>query len=385
MPFPYELPPFCLERWQSERETTAKILLSESGVEPLTLSELKGIGAEIDFDSVDLGYGWTRGDPRLRKRIAEYYGDINEDNVLITNGTAEANLLVVAGLIKPGDIVIVDMPNYKQVYGLLQARSAEVYEAWRSPKNGWHLPVDELIDQMRKMKPRAIFLTNPNNPTGAVERDSLKALAEEAEKVHSLIIVDEVYRGLEITGETPPSILELARKYNIIAVSTGGLSKVYGLPGLRIGWIASNVEGIIERAWAVKDYTSISPSRLSEAVAIAVFEPSVRRRLEERARGIVKANLEVFKQVLEDHRGVLEPWWPEAGAFLLARVPWTKDTWELAQSIYAEEGILVNPGECFDLPGTIRIGIGHASQEYSRMAYTKLMEALRNIGIGKKA
>jgi len=384
LPFPYELPPFCLERWQSERETSAKILLSESGVEPVSLNELEKMGAKIDLSSVDLGYGWTRGDPKLRKAIADYYGGLTEDHVLVTTGSAEANLLAVSSIVSPGDIVVVDMPNYMQVHGLLQARRAEIYEAWRSPKNDWHMPVDEILSLLKKMKPRAIFITNPNNPTGAVESDSLKAIAEEAERYHTIIVVDEVYRGLEHSSERAPSIIDLARKYNIIGVSTSGLSKVYGLPGLRIGWIASNVKGVVEKAWSVKDYTTISPARLSEAVAVSVLEPSVRVKLEERAKRIVRDNLEVLRSVVEEYPGVIEPWWPEAGAFILVKTPWTRDSWELAQGIYMERGVLVNPGECFDLPGTLRIGLGHADRDYSRMAFTEMMKAIIEYRSGKK-
>lgn len=384
MPYPSNLPPFCLERWQSEREASARILLSESGVSPPKLDELRALGADFDLYSVELGYGWTNGDPRLRRAIAEYYGGITEDHVLVTTGSAEANMLAVLSIVSPGDTVIVDMPNYMQVPGILQARNAEIYEAWRSPRNDWHIPIKEVLELLKREKPRGVFLTNPNNPTGTVEVDSLKALAEEAEKYNTIIVVDEVYRGLEHSVERAPSIIELSKRYNITAVATSGLSKVYGLPGLRIGWIASNSVEIIEKAWSVKDYTTISPARLSEAIAISVLHPSVRSRLEERARRIVQRNLNAFREVLGEYSGVIEPWWPEAGAFILARTPWTKDTLGLAHALYKEKGILVNPGECFDLPGTLRIGLGHEDPMYSRMAYKELMRAVSNYMRGKK-
>ncbi|MCE4600865.1 MAG: pyridoxal phosphate-dependent aminotransferase [Desulfurococcales archaeon] len=379
MVFAGDLPPFCLERWQSERETSAEILLSESGVDPVTLEYLKSIGVDVDLYSVDLGYGWTRGSPGLRKRIAELYSVINEDQVLVTTGSAEANLLAVATIVKPGDIVVVDMPNYMQVHGLLQARSAEIYEAWRSPQKEWSMPIEDLLELLRKRKPRAVFVTNPNNPTGRVEREALESLVEEAAKHNTVVIVDEVYKGLEHSTTPAPSILEYASKYNVPAVSVAGLSKVYGLPGLRIGWIASTDSGIIEKAWSIKDYTTISPPRLSEAVAEAVLSPYIRGKLVERAQRIVRRNLELLREELAGAEGLVEPWWPEAGAFMLLRIPWARDTLSLSQRIYTDYRLLVNPGECFELPGVIRIGLGTSDDEASRKAYSTLFKALREL------
>ncbi|MEB3807167.1 MAG: pyridoxal phosphate-dependent aminotransferase [Desulfurococcales archaeon] len=379
MVFASDLPPFCLERWQSERETSAEILLSESGVDPVTLEYLKTIGVDVDLYSVDLGYGWTRGSPGLRKGIAELYSVINEDQVLVTTGSAEANLLAVTSIVRPGDIVVVDMPNYMQVHGLLQARRAEIYEAWRSPQNGWSMPIEDLLELLKKRKPRAVFITNPNNPTGRVEREALESLAEEAAKHETVIIVDEVYRGLEHSTTPAPSILEYASKYNVPAVSVAGLSKVYGLPGLRIGWIASTDSGIVEKAWSVKDYTTISPPRLSEAVAEAVLSPHIRGKLVERAQRIVRRNLELLREELAGAEGLVEPWWPEAGAFMLLRIPWARNTLGLSQRMYTDYGLLVNPGECFELPGVIRIGLGTSDEESARKAYSMLFKALREL------
>ena len=374
-----DLPPFCLERWQSERETSARILLSESGVDPVTLSYLEDIGARFDLYSIDLGYGWTRGMPELRERIADLYSVIPADNILVTTGSAEANLLAVMSIVKPGDIVVVDMPNYMQVHGLLQARNAEVYGAWRNPSDNWSLPLKDLLELMKKHKPRAIFITNPNNPTGRVEKDSLEILVEAARRLHTIIVVDEVYRGLEHSTEPAPSILEIATKMEVPAVSTGGLSKVYGLPALRIGWIASNQQGIIEKAWSIKDYTTISPPRLSEVVAKSVLAPDIRYKLVERAQNIVRRNLKILKEELDNTTELAEPWWPEAGAFILLRIPWTRDTVTLSQKIFTDYGLLVNPGECFDLPGTIRIGLGTEDPDRAVEAYFLLVRALKEL------
>ncbi|ALL00371.1 Aspartate aminotransferase [Pyrodictium delaneyi] len=375
------LPRFCLERWQSLHETRARVLLSESGVEPLTLHELRErYGLDLGLDGVELGYGWTQGSPELREAVAGLYEGAGPENVLATCGSAEANLLAVAALVKPGDTVVVDMPNYMQVWGLLRLRGARVLEAWRSPANGWKLPVDRLVHLIEEHRPSAVFITNPNNPTGsaAYERE-LGELAEAAARRGTILVFDEVYRGLEHgTGRRVPSIVEVAGLSQ--AVATSGLSKVYGLPGLRVGWLVAD-QKTIERAWSVKDYTTIAIPVLSDHIASRVLgSPEVRAALEERARRIVAANLEALRGMLEEqgHQGLLEPYWPSAGAYLLARVPWARGTMELAERLFEVYGILVNPGECFMLPGTLRIGLGADPARFPKAA-RELLEALQSL------
>lgn len=375
------LPRFCLERWQSLHETRARVLLSESGVEPLTLRVLRErYGLDLGLDSMELGYGWTQGSPELREAVAGLYEGAGPGNVLATCGSAEANLLAVLALARPGDTVVVDMPNYMQVWGLLRLRGARVLEAWRSPVNGWRLPVDRLVHLIEEHRPRAVFVTNPSNPTGsaAYERE-LGELAGAAARRGTILVFDEVYRGLEHgTGRRVPSIVEVAGLDG--AVATGGLSKVYGLPGLRVGWLVAD-RRIVERAWSVKDYTTIAVPVLSDRIASRVLgSPEVRAALEERARRIVAANLETLRRMLgePEHQGLLEPYWPVAGAYLLARTPWARDTMELAEKLFEAYGILVNPGECFMLPGTLRIGLGTDPARFPGMA-RELLGALQSL------
>jgi len=374
-----ELPEFCLERWQSLRETKARILLSESGVDPLTIEALNEMGASLTLDKVVLSYGWTRGSPSLRHAIADFLGGVSPENVLVTNGSSEANFLAVMTIVSPGDSVIVDMPNYMQIPGLLAWKRAEVFEAWRIGESQWQLPVREIVEAVRKIKPRALFITSPNNPTGAVDWESLETIVAELRNTHTILVVDEVYRGLEIHGETSRSALRLGIEYGVPVVVTGGLSKVFGLPGLRIGWLASNINGIVEKAWSLKDYTTISPPRLSEVIATEALRDPLRSRLIVRAKGIVKRNIEILRELLQGKEDLLEPYWPAAGAFLLARLPWAKDTMKLSEKLYEERGILVVPGECFDMPGYIRVGLGRENPSVAREEFEELLEGLEKL------
>lgn len=381
MVFCSDLPRFCLERWQSERETRARILLSESGVEPLSLSLLKEYGVNVELLSVELGYGWTKGSPGLRSVIAEYYDDaVTSEHVLVTVGSSEANFLSVMSTVKPEDAVVVDMPAYMQVHGLLEARGARLYMAWRSSENEWELPLADLLEFIRTKKPKAIYLVNPNNPTGRIAGEkALREVAREASKTDTIIVVDEVYRGLEHSGPPTPSIVSIAVEEGATAVSTGGLSKSFGLPGLRIGWLVSNKLELVERAWSAKDYTTISPPRLSELIAEKVLAENTRSKLLERAKNIVRRNVETLKRILEKNKDLVKAWWPEAGAFVLASLPWAKHTMHIAERLFTEYGILVNPGECFEVPGTLRIGLGVEDHDKAMKTYQELLMALNKL------
>ncbi len=374
------LPVFCLERWQSTYETTSRMVLSESGVEPPSPGFLREIGLDLSLEEADLGYGWTLGSPRLREAIAQgyYNGLARPDRIIVATGSAEANLLTVFSTVAEGDTVVVDMPNYMQIPGLARLRGARVVEAWRRAGEHWMHDPAMLLDIVRSHRPRAVFITNPNNPTGSiVPLGLIRELAREAAAVGAVLVFDEVYRGLEHEGGETPTVLEAAMGEGATAVSVSGLSKAYGLPGLRIGWAATNDEALWRRMWAVKDYTTISPSRLSEALAIRVLETGAGRRLVERARMIAGRNIRELERVVSGSR--LRPWRPMAGAFVLARVEGFRDTRLLAERLVADHGILVVPGECFRLPGTLRIGAGRESLDAYRREIRELIEAIEAI------
>jgi len=365
------LPLFCLERWQSLHETLdGVIVLSESGVDPPPWSFLELQGVRLQ--PVGLGYGWTRGSPSLRATIVDQVYDslVDPDNVVVTVGGAEANLLAASVAAAPGDVVVVDRPNYMQVEGLLRSRGARIVLYERRLDAGWGLEPERLASVILETKPRAVFVTNPNNPTGSLER-RLVPVVEAAASVGAVLVFDEVYRGLELDGVPTPSVIEVALEAGAEALSTGSVSKAYGLPGLRIGWLASTSPRLAERAWAVKDYTSISPPRPSEALAEAALRAS--EPLLERARNIVRRNLELLRGSLGG-REIVEP---VAGAFALVPV---EDSITAAEKLLEEYGVLVNPGECFGVPGYIRVGLGSDPRRvYS--AYRVLARALDELDL----
>lgn len=373
------LPSFSLERWQSLHETTARINLSESGVYPLTLAELRDYGVELkDLEGLELGYGWTRGSPKLREAISGLYeGVVSPENIVVTAGSAEANLVTVLSLVRKNDVVLVDMPNYMQVVGLLKWVGAKVIHIWRQPPD-WRFPLQEALELISRLKPRAIFVNDPNNPTGSyMNRHEIEELALEASRSGTALVFDEVYWGTE-RGEPKISVVQASERGDLISIS--GLSKTYGLPGLRIGWVAASSRKISELAWSVKDYTSIAPSVLSDKIASLVLKQDIVMKLRDRARRIVEENMRTFLAEISAKK-LLEPYPAKSGAFVWVRIPWTEDTLGLAYTIYKQRGVLVVPGECFKMRGYMRIGLG-MKPEYFRVGLRELMKSMEELKEG---
>lgn len=198
---------------------------------------------------------------------------------------------------------------------------------------------------------KAIFVTNPNNPTGTIiGARGLKTIAEYAGDVGAYVVCDEVYRGLEHMGPTSPYILDYYDK----CLVTSSMSKPYGLPGLRVGWVAGPREDV-ERAWAVKDYTSISPSIPSQVLALKALE--ARHRLIRRARQIVNSNMKLASSILG--RSELFRWRiTQAAPFVFLRTKFTDNTLDYCEYVFRNAGILICPGECFETPGYVVLAWG---------------------------
>src|SRR6202789_39300 len=228
-----QIQPFELERWQSIWENKVELNISESGVHPLTTSELVPDAAALqEILDVPQYYPQTNGSEELRSRIAELYPGAAAENVLVTCGGSEANYVSTWSLIEPGDEVVFMMPNYMQIAGVARAMGATVKPLWLREALDWGINVDDL-PRVVTPKTKLIAICNPRNPTGAVLRDEIAAggLVGGA-KVGAWIISDEVYRGAEFDGELTETMWGGYERM----LCTAGLSKAFSLPGLRTGW-----------------------------------------------------------------------------------------------------------------------------------------------------
>lgn len=358
---------FALERFQSVWENQVQWNLSESGVHPLRVSELADTADEVArLMEQGLGYPQTNGTIALRELVASMYPGATANHVQITNGSSEAMCVLLMRLVEPGDDVVVMIPNYMQAPGLARALGATV-RPWRLRESGygaaarWTVDVGELRALVTP-KTRAILICNPNNPTGArFEAAVLDEISAIAGAAGCWIFADEVYRGAEREALDTASAWG---RYERVVV-TSGLSKAYGLPGLRIGW-AVGPPALIADLWAVHDYTTIAPAAVSDALARIALEPSRRDALLARTRAIIRANYPVVKRWLDGIDGVTHiP--PEAGAIVFFKYPFPIRSSELTARLRDERGVLIVPGDHFDTDGHLRIGFG-SSPEYLESA-----------------
>lgn len=357
--------PFAMERWQSTWEHRTRFNLSESGVRPLSIGELLSLEgdspapAALDMLRIRLGYTQGNGAAELRERIALIYPGADHESVLVTTGSSEANFLAALALLEPDDHVVFLAPNYLQLRGLGRAWGGAVTELLHREELGWDIDPDE-IDRAVTPKTKLIVVTNPNNPTGKVLGEAtLDRIAGAAARAGAWVIADEVYRGAELSGDETPSLWERCER----VVVTGGLSKAYGLPGLRVGWAISKDPALVERLWSYHDYTSICPAGPSEVLAIAALDPVRRLRILERTRGILRENLPVIRAWADAEPGRFTYRPPDAGAILWVRYEGSAPSAEIAERLRAQEDVLVVPGAHFGMEGFLRIGYGLPAEQ----------------------
>ncbi|MBM3285245.1 MAG: aminotransferase class I/II-fold pyridoxal phosphate-dependent enzyme [Candidatus Aminicenantes bacterium] len=364
---------FKMGRMQSTWENVVDYNLSESGVHPLSLEELAS-GEELeDIVKTSLGYSQTNGTPELRKQIARLYPGISVEQILTTVGSSEANFLLMWSLVEPGDEVVVMMPNYMQMWGLLRGFGAKVKPFWLRESLGWAPDMDELRRLVTK-KTKLIILTNPNNPTGAVlAPEAMNAIISLADKSGAWIIADEVYQGAEREGERTPSFF--GKHERVIAVN--GLSKAYGLPGVRIGWIVGPEE-LIQKIWSYHDYTTISPSTLSDRLARIALAPQKKRKILARTRQILRKNYPVLEKWLENQAGLFEFVPPRAGAIALVRYKLNIHSAELVNRLIREKSVLIVPGEHFEMGPYLRFGYG-AEPDYLKQGLARVEDFLAGL------
>ena len=351
---------FDLERWQSTWENRVRYNLSESGVHPLSVRELLSL-AESAADpllDVRLGYSQSNGTDALRERIAALYPGATPDQVLVTNGSAEANYVAALGVIEPGDQVAMLLPNYLQLWGHVQNLGAQVRPFRLHEERGW-APDPAEIRAAIAPGTKLVVVTNPHNPTGHILADPMRhAIIDRAREVGAWLLADEVYMGAERDGRTTASFWGSYDRLLCVA----GLSKAYGLPGLRIGWLVGPAP-IVADAWARHDYTTIGPSGASDHLATLALQPAVRERLLARTRGILRENYPVLEQWLKSF-GASFTWVPpQAGAICFVRYRPAIDGEALVERVRAGQNVLLVPGEHFGMPGYIRFGFGNELPE----------------------
>jgi aspartate/methionine/tyrosine aminotransferase len=213
---------------------------------------------------ISLGYTQTNGSPALRHLISGMYARTTEQYVQVTKGGSEANLLALWSLTEPGDEILLMLPNYMQIWGLAHAFGGIVKPFYLREEDGWAPDLSEL-KKLLSLRTRIIAVCHPNNPTGSIlSEGEIRTICEMAASVGAWVLADEIYRGAERSGVESPSFWGCYER----VIITGGLSKAYGLPGLRIGWLAVRDKKLRQKMAAFHDYTTICSSAPSEILSI---------------------------------------------------------------------------------------------------------------------
>jgi hypothetical protein len=354
-----ELDIFELERIQSEWEHIVELNLSESGIEALSVKDLLNEDELRSILKVDLSYSQTNGEDDLRRYISKFYSKADSENILVTNGGAEANFIAIWNLLhesKDRTELVMMLPNYMQIHGIGKAFGARVtpFEL-KVENNEWTANIESL-KEIASRQTTVIAICNPNNPTGAkINSQHLKAIADIADDCDTWILSDEVYQGSEHDGIRTPSMFDFYDK--VIVVNS--LSKSYGLPGLRIGWLASPSKERVKEFWAYSDYTTICPTTFSSILATRALHPDNRIRILKRTQRIIKENWSVMKNWLDERESIFDYITPRAAPFCFPKHNLEMSSLHLVEKLIQEKSVLIIPGEHFGFLKYLRIGFGY--------------------------
>jgi len=349
------LPPFELERYFARYEFSTPYNLCSSDCESLPIGDLLALeaGAREALERHRLGYTQSLGAPSLRAEISRLYQAIRPDQVLVCSGAEEAIFLFMNAALEPGDHALVHAPRYQSLAAVAQGIGCLVAD-WRAQEsNGWAV---DLADLKRELRPttRIVVVNTPHNPTGyLMGADEFGELVALCDRAGVILFSDEVYREAEYD---PAQRLPMACDLSERAVSLGVLSKTYGLPGLRIGWIATRNAELYERLASLKDYTTICCSAPSEFLA----ELALRHRpdLVKRNLGIILANLSALDEFFARNPDRFSWVRPRAGPIAFPRLL-GEEVEGFCHRLAARAGVLLLPGTVYgDRENHFRIGFG---------------------------
>ncbi len=358
-----------LEIWFDKYQYAIDYDIGESAVKTLAIEDI-----DIDLEKVLLRYGYHTGHPSLRSVIAEHYPGLSADHVIVTTGASEANFVVVSALVKPGDHVVVEHPNYPSLYEVPRSLGCDVSLFTLKFENRFQPDLDEL-ERMITPQTKLVSLTHPNNPTGSmISEEALRKVIELVESYDTFLLFDETYRHMG-SGE---KLLPPAASLSPMVISIASMSKCYGLPGIRTGWLATKSPFILDSAVAIREQLSISNNSLSEEIALSVLRRKDKFLTDARNR-------------IESNRSLVADWmseqsdfeWvcPDVGVVCFPRIK--KDVDVVPEKLYrllAEKyRTFVVPGRCFEMDERhFRIGFG-ADLEEIEIGLSNLNRALADL------
>lgn len=370
------LPDFRLESFFAVWEFTAKYNLCASDAQTMALSELLGLAGAEDraaWERLSLGYIPTQGTPELRETIAQTYESIAPGDVLCFAGAEEGLYCAMHALLNGGDHAVVAVPNYQSTESVPRS-ICEVSGVALHEEQAWNLDPDEILAALRP-NTRLVAVNFPNNPTGKiVSPEAWDALIELCRARGLYLFSDEVYRGIE--RDSRKRLTQAADRYER-ALSLNVVSKAYGLPGLRVGWIASRDKDALRRMAGVKHYLSIcnaAPSEVLARIALSAGTPILSRN-----RNICAENLALLRRFFSRHAKLFEWYDPDGGCVAFPRYL-GGDVEAFCSDLAERAGVLLLPASAFasDLAPVsrdrFRIGYGRRGMEEGLAALEEFLE-----------
>ena len=351
-----KITPFAIERYFAKYEFTAQYLLSSSDCESFSLSEvLEMADAETKrlWDKLELGYTEALGHPMLRAAIAEIYNGIQIEDVIVVV-PEEGIFLLMHAMLEPGDHVVCTFPAYQSLYEVARSIGCEISKWEPDESKGWRFDI-QLFEEMLQDNTRLVVVNFPHNPTGFVPPAlDYEALMNLVRQRNIYLLSDEMYRFLEVDDNNRlPAACELYEN----AFSLCGLSKTFGLPGLRIGWIVARNPDVLERVSQLKDYTTICNSAPSEILAIMAL------RNKDKIIGLQKVRVDKNLKILDNFMGEYTDCFtwnrPLGGSICFPRSLVSHNTFAFCEQLVKETGIMLLPSQTFMFGDNhVRVGYG---------------------------
>ncbi|MCA9015082.1 MAG: pyridoxal phosphate-dependent aminotransferase [Planctomycetaceae bacterium] len=349
-----KLPAFPLVQWFAAAEGRIDISLSHSDCEPLSVADVlkeSQCGLPADFS---LGYGTFAGREELRQSIAAQYTTIDKDDVQTFSGASEAIYTFMRTNLNPGDEVVIQTPIFNSLKATAHAIGCRIIE-WR-PANELTLQFDvSALDDLCREQTKLIVFNFPHNPSGqTISENELMSIVATARRSNSLIFSDEQFRLLELP-DTPclPAACDLYDR----AVSVSGVSKTYGLGGLRIGWLATRNRDLLERAREYRYYTTEMTNTPCQLLAAQAMKQ--RDAILSRNHKRIVENLEQLRAFCLRHPARLKLHPPQAGTMTLVEQTTACTSTEFCQRLLDEQRVLLVPGAAMGLSDRLlRFGFG---------------------------
>ncbi len=346
---------FKLERYFGIHEFTAKYLLSSSDCDGYPMHDLLEIASreEINlWENIKLGYTESEGHPLLREAILQHYQLSDIANVLVAS-PGELNFITMNVLLKPTDHVICISPSYQSLYEIVRSIQCEL-SYWKPNPTTWAYDPSDLENLIRP-NTKLIIINFPHNPTGSyLTLDELNQLVDLARKQNIYIFSDEMYHKLVIGNTIAlPPICDIYEK----GISLWGMSKTFGLAGLRTGWLVSQDTTFLKKVLAFKDYLSICSSAPSEVLSIIALNhldyflaPNLKK---------IHTNIQLFKAFAEKQTVIDQFIPPRAGSTAFVKLNINQSALTFSDQLVEATGIMAVPAEMFEYEGTyIRVGFG---------------------------